>query len=96
MKKYPHCDFAGTCRNKAYREVFPSMLAGKNKKKGWSYLCRKHFDQEQRRYKGKLPYSVVSTKDGEIAAVKIEKGVLRIPRTKGIPWEEVKQRFALS
>ena len=51
----PHCDYEGRCKNKAYREVYPSMLRGKHKNKGWSYLCRKHFYQEQKRYKWKLP-----------------------------------------
>lgn len=53
MKKT--CDFQGTCKNKAYREVYPSMLKGNSKKEGWSYLCRKHYTQEQKRFKGKLP-----------------------------------------
>lgn len=53
-----HCDFEGTCKNKAYKEVYPFMLPGKDGW-GWSYLCRKHFAQEQERYKGKLPYGRV-------------------------------------
>jgi hypothetical protein len=53
-KKIPLCDFNGTCTNLAYKEVYPSLIS---KKKGWSYLCRKHFKQEQRRLKNKLPYS---------------------------------------
>ncbi len=52
-KKTPICDYKGICTNKAYKEVYPSFL-GKNK--GWSYLCRKHFKQEQKRFKYKLPY----------------------------------------
>ncbi len=55
--KIPHCDYNGTCKNKAYREVFPSLLGGKHKNRGWSYLCRKHYYQEQKRFKGKLPNS---------------------------------------
>ena len=54
-RKFPLCDFRGECNNKAYREVYPSLLGGKQKNKGWSYLCRKHFKEEQKRLKGKLP-----------------------------------------
>lgn len=53
-KRVPVCDYRGTCTNKAYREVYPS-LGKKRKDKGWSYLCRKHFEQEQKRFKWKLP-----------------------------------------
>ncbi len=49
------CDFRGACTNKAYREVYPMLLKNKHTE-GWSYLCRKHFEQEQRRFKGKLPH----------------------------------------
>jgi len=55
-KKSLHCDYEGTCKNKAYREVYPSLLGGKHKGKGWSYLCRKHFEQERKRFKNKLTY----------------------------------------
>lgn len=48
-KKVPLCDYKGTCKNKAYKEVYP-------KNKGWNYLCRKHFKQEQKKFKGKLAY----------------------------------------
>ena len=54
-KRHPHCDYGGTCKNKAYMEVYPSLLGGKHKDRGWSYLCRKHYYQEQKRYKWKLP-----------------------------------------
>ncbi len=54
-KKVALCDYKGTCTNKAYREVYPDLLGGKPKNKGWNYLCRKHFKQEQKRLKGKLP-----------------------------------------
>ena len=57
-KKVPICDYYGTCTNKAYREVYP-FLVKKHKGKGWSYLCRKHFEQEKKRFKVKLPYCVV-------------------------------------
>jgi len=44
----------GKCTNIAYAEVYP--IAMKNsKKKGWSYLCRKHYFDEQKRLKWKLP-----------------------------------------
>jgi hypothetical protein len=53
------CDFEGKCKNKAYREVYPGLLGGKHKNRGWSYLCRKHFFQEQKRFKNKLPAASV-------------------------------------
>lgn len=58
-KRFPVCDYYGICKNKAYKEVYQSLLKGKYKKNGWSYLCKKHFLQEQKRYKGKLPYANV-------------------------------------
>lgn len=54
-KKRPLCDYNGNCNNLAYKEVYPSLIS-KTKNEGWSYLCRKHFKQEQKRFKGKLPY----------------------------------------
>jgi len=39
----------------AYAEVYPCMLGKKRKKRGWSYLCRRHYYQEQKRFKWKLP-----------------------------------------
>lgn len=50
------CDYQGICTNKVHKEVYPMLLGGKYKDKGWSYLCRKHFQQEFKRFKGKLPY----------------------------------------
>jgi len=50
--EFPCCDFRGVCTNKAYAEVFPGAL---KKNKGWSYLCKKHYYQEERRLKWKLP-----------------------------------------
>ncbi|MCH8003580.1 MAG: hypothetical protein IH934_03020 [Nanoarchaeota archaeon] len=58
IKKY--CDYGGVCKNKAYREIYPMLLSGKYKNRGWSYLCRKHYYQEQKRFNGKLPNSDVS------------------------------------
>ncbi|VVB81937.1 Uncharacterised protein [uncultured archaeon] len=55
MKYRKHCDYHGTCKNKAYMEVYPCLLGRKNRNKGWSYLCRKHYYQEQKRLKKKLP-----------------------------------------
>lgn len=52
-KKFPCCDFHGICTNKAYAEVYLFMM--KKGKRGWSYLCRKHYLEEQKRFKGKLP-----------------------------------------
>ena len=40
----PKCDYYGNCRNKAYREVYYE----KNGSMVWSYLCRKHFEQEKK------------------------------------------------
>ena len=48
MKK---CDFRGKCKNRAFREVYPGLLGRGCKNRGWSYLCRKHFYEEQRRFK---------------------------------------------
>jgi hypothetical protein len=45
----------GNCNNLAFKEVYPD-LGKKNKDSGWCYLCRKHFKQEQKRFKGKLVY----------------------------------------
>jgi len=53
-KKRPLCDYRGNCKNLAYKEVYPSLI--NKSKKGWSYLCRKHFKQEQKRLKNRLPY----------------------------------------
>ena len=49
------CDYHGICENFAYREVYPLLMKGKHKNRGWSYLCRKHFNQENKKFKGKLP-----------------------------------------
>lgn len=53
-KEWPCCDFQGTCTNKAYAEVYPSSIK-RSKKEGGSYLCKKHYIQEQKKFKGKLP-----------------------------------------
>jgi len=53
--KQQHCDYAGTCKNKAYREVYPMLMKGIHPGKGWSFLCRKHYFEEQKKYKRKLP-----------------------------------------
>lgn len=53
------CDYDGKCKNKAYREVYPCLLGGKHKNRGWSYLCQKHYFQEQKRFKNKLPSATV-------------------------------------
>ena len=52
-KEWPCCDFKGNCTNKVYAEVYPNLMKGD--KKGWSYLCRKHYYREQRKLKWKLP-----------------------------------------
>ncbi len=51
--EWPCCDFHGKCTNKAYAEVYPSLM--KKGKKGWSYLCRKHYYEEQKRFNWKMP-----------------------------------------
>ena len=53
-KEFPCCDFKGKCTNKAYREVYPCAMKN-SKKKGWNYLCRKHYLKEQKRLRWKLP-----------------------------------------
>ncbi len=52
-RKRPLCDYFGECKNLAYKEVYPDMIKGGNR--GWSYLCKKHFYQERKKFKGKLP-----------------------------------------
>ncbi len=52
-KEFPCCDFQGKCTNKAYAEVYPFMMKNSNKK-GWSYLCRRHYLAEQKRLNGEL------------------------------------------
>ena len=56
------CDYQGTCKNKAYAEVYPSILGGKHKGRGWSYLCRKHFFQEEKIFKNKLPAYILKNR----------------------------------
>ena len=53
-KEFPCCDFKGKCTNIAYAEVYPCAIRN-SKKKGWSYLCRKHYLEEQKRLKWKFP-----------------------------------------
>lgn len=55
-KRVPVCDYWGECKNKAHKEVYPCLLGGNPKKSGWSYLCKKHFKQEIKKFKGKLPF----------------------------------------
>lgn len=52
--KWPCCDFEGKCKNKAYDEVYPFLMK-KSPEKGWSYLCRRHYSSEQKRFNNKLP-----------------------------------------
>ena len=52
-KRVPLCDYQGKCLNKAYKEVYRLILNGDS---SWSYLCKKHFEQEKKRFKGKLTY----------------------------------------
>ncbi len=55
-KRRPLCDYHGNCVNLAYTEVYPSMLGGKYKDAGWSYLRKRHFKQEQKRLNKQLLY----------------------------------------
>ncbi|MDP3992542.1 MAG: hypothetical protein Q8P79_03500 [Nanoarchaeota archaeon] len=48
------CDYYSECKNKAFREVYPFLMKN-SRKTGWNYLCRKHYYQEQKRLKWKLP-----------------------------------------
>ena len=54
------CDFGGVCKNKPFREVYPGMLNRKYADRGWSYLCKKHFYEEQKKFKGKIPWCSIS------------------------------------
>jgi hypothetical protein len=54
QKEFPCCDFKGRCTNKAFAEVYP-FLGKKSKRRGWSYLCKKHYYQELKKFNGKLP-----------------------------------------
>ena len=56
-KEFPCCDFKGKCTNKAHAEVY-QMAMKNSKKKSWSYLCKKHYLQEEKRLKWKLPASL--------------------------------------
>jgi len=38
-------------------------MGEKYKDKGWSYLCRKHYYQEEKRFKWKLPAAIVRRKN---------------------------------
>lgn len=58
-KKRPICDYHGTCKNTAFREVYTDL--GKNNA-GWSYLCRKHFFQKKKKLP-KLLYVDINYKD---------------------------------
>lgn len=53
-KEFPCCDLEGKCTNWAYAEVYPMMMKN-SRKKGWSYLCKKHYYEEQKRLRWRLP-----------------------------------------
>ena len=57
-KEFPCCDYQIKWTNLAYAEVYLFLMKN-NKKKGWSYLCRKHYLEEQNRLKGKLPSCLI-------------------------------------
>lgn len=56
VKRVPVCDYDGICTNRAYKEVYP---ISKGKNNGWCFLCRRHFEQEHKKLKEKLPYCSV-------------------------------------
>ena len=58
----PLCDYRGKCKNIGYAEVyFPKSEKNENSK-GWSYLCKKHFEQEKRRFNNQLLHWVLPNK----------------------------------
>lgn len=58
-RKRPLCDYHGTCKNLAYKEVYLFLLKEKYKDTGRSYLCKEHFKQENKKFRGKLPCSSI-------------------------------------
>lgn len=56
-KKTLTCDHEGGCKNNAYKKVYPSWMSQEEKDKNWSYLCKKHFEQEKKALKENLGYS---------------------------------------
>jgi hypothetical protein len=56
--KKPLCDYNLNCKNLAFKEVYPD-LGKKKENSGGSYLCKKHFEQEQKKSKRKLAYSEI-------------------------------------
>jgi hypothetical protein len=58
-KKRPLCDYKGNCKNFAFKEVYPNM-GKENEEHYWCYLCKKHFIQEKKRFKGKLVYCSIN------------------------------------
>lgn len=94
------CDFEGKCKNKPYCGVYPGMLGGKHKDRGWSYLCRKHFREEQKKYKGKLPWCLISRrKTKQLHLPKnLAKGIEKSIKTgnhKLIPLSEVMKKYGV-
>ncbi|MFH0713787.1 MAG: hypothetical protein V1644_02870 [Candidatus Micrarchaeota archaeon] len=87
------CYFGGNCKNKPYCEVYPGLLGGKHKERGWSYLCRKHFKEEQKKYRGNLPYCLVSRK--KVKEMHVPKNIIkRLSAGKTIPFSEVMKKYA--
>ena len=87
-----HCDFHGTCKNKPYCEVYRSLLGGKYANSGWNYLCRKHFYQEQKKFKGKLPWCSVSRK--KTKELHVANDVKWIGKGKFTPLSEIMKKYA--
>ena len=63
-KQVPLCDYHGACENKAYAEIYPSLMEVEQKKErrklGWSYRCRTHFRHENKKFGGDLPYCLAN------------------------------------
>ncbi len=57
-KRKPLCDYKD-CKNLAYKEVYPN-LGKENEEHYWCYLCKKHFNQEKNKLKGRLVYCSIN------------------------------------
>lgn len=58
LEHAPKCFYFRSIKiNRLCREHF-GHLGGKHKNRGWSYLCKKHFIQEKKKFK-KLPYASI-------------------------------------
>lgn len=60
-KKKPLCDYQGNCGNIAYAEVYSHKSENKDRK-GWSYLCKEHFEQERKILNNQILHWVLPNK----------------------------------